>query len=352
MSGAVTRIRVLVVDDSAFMRKVVREILEVDNRIEVVGAARNGRDGLQLFQKFRPDVVTMDVEMPVMTGIEALREIRKIDNQAMVVMISAVTSKGAKATMEALDAGAFDYVTKPSGSISLDIKKVAGEIIDKVIFAHQARLRHVTTAPVPDTEARHIRMPSKRMTGNKLLAIGSSTGGPRALRSVISALPGDLPVPVLIVQHMPAGFTKSLADRLNLESELTVSEAQGGEALKPGHVLVAPGNFHMTLETTGKVLLTQDPPVNGLRPTVDHLLFSASTVYSNRLLTVILTGMGKDGCAGVGKVKAKGGRCIAESESTALIYGMPKAVVDAGYADRVEPLDKIPQAIVDEISTS
>jgi two-component system chemotaxis response regulator CheB len=352
MSGSDNRIRVLVVDDSAFMRKVVREILEVDNRIEVVGAARNGKDGVQLFEKFRPDVVTMDVEMPVMTGIEALREIRKIDKQAMVVMISAITGKGARATMEALEAGAFDYVTKPSGSISLDIKKVAGEIIEKVIFAHQARLRHVTTAPVPDTSARHIRMPARRTAGNKLLAIGSSTGGPRALRSVISALPGDLPVPVLIVQHMPPGFTKSLADRLNAESELTVTEAEGGETLKPGHVLVAPGNFHMTLDSSAKVLLTQDPPVNGLRPTVDHLLFSASAVFGSRLLTVILTGMGRDGSAAMAKVKQQGGRCIAESEKTALIYGMPKAVVDAGFADRIEPLDKIPQAIVDEIAAS
>jgi len=345
---AKSNIRVLVVDDSAVMRKLIRDLIEREPGFEVVGVCRNGQEGVERARQLRPDVVTMDVEMPVMDGLAAVRAIMAQD-PVPVVMLSGLTAEGAEVTLRALNAGAVDFVRKPSGTVPIDIARVAEELTGKLRAAALSNVRALTAPPPPTPQPRLAAPRVPRAICDRVVAIGTSTGGPRALQAVVPRLPGDLPAAVLIVQHMPPRFTKSLADRLNSESALTVKEAEPGDEVRNGMALVAPGDYHMRVANGRRIELTQEPPLWGVRPAVDIMVASAADVFGARTLGVVMTGMGHDGRDGCGVVRRVGGRVIAEDESTCVIFGMPRAVQEAGYATAVVPLDRIAQAIVGEV---
>lgn len=339
-------IRVLVVDDSAFMRKLVSEILNEQPDIRVVGTARHGKDALQKLGQMAVDVITLDVEMPVMDGLDTLDHI--IDRHSTpVIMLSSVTKKGSETTMKALSRGAFDFIPKPSGAISMDLREVAAELVQKVRAAARADSAAVRVQPRPP-ERRAVQRPRPavaRSSHDVIVAIGSSTGGPRALEQVISRIPGDLPASVVIVQHMPKGFTKSFAERLNSVADLEVKEAQAGDRLCRGHVFLAPGDYHMVVAHDHRITLNQEPPVQYLRPAADVTMNSLPPIYGPRIVGVILTGMGRDGAAGMAAIKAAGGSTIAQDRSTSVIYSMPRVVAEAGDADYVLPVERIGETI-------
>jgi len=347
----VSRIRVLVVDDSPILRKLITEALRADREIEVVGTASNGKEAVEKAPKLRPDVITLDIEMPIMDGLTALEKLRKVYPKARVIMFSSLTEKGAKETIKALSLGAFDFVTKPSSrSLSESIKRIQEELVPKI---KSAAPRSVKRATRPTITHRTRPVASKKpglsrriLTGKReVVAIGVSTGGPKALAEVIPRLPANFPVPILIVQHMPPIFTAQLAQRLDQLSSLKVVEASEGNPLVPGKVFIAPGDKHMEVKTVGtsKVIhLHKGPPENSCRPAVDVLFRSVAKVYGGRSVGVILTGMGQDGLAGAKLMKEKGALIISQDEATSVVYGMPRAVVEAGIADYVLPLGEIP----------
>lgn len=369
------RIRVLVVDDSAFMRTAVARTLGADSRIEIVGHAKDGAEAVTEVARLRPDVVTMDFNMPKMTGVEAIRAIFR-DRPVPIVMLSAHTMDGAQETLEALEAGAVDFVTKPAGEVSTDLSAVREDLLRKVIAAAGARPMTSPYASLPKRAAASgtttasrvaavsdpsavtspgITMPLTRATGRISLAslgldpaviIAISTGGPSALERVVPKLPAAYPRGVLIVQHMPAQFTGALADRLDQVSQLRVREAREGDRLFAGTVLVAPGDKHAVLDRNGMVKLTSTPAVNGCRPSADVTLQSAVSVYGARMTVVVMTGMGRDGALGASAAKAAGARVLAQDRDTSVIWGMPKAVVELGLADEVLALDDIAPALV------
>ncbi len=347
-------IRVLVVDDSAFMRKMITDLLEEDNRIDVIATARNGQDALKKIQDLNPDVVTLDVEMPVMNGLDALKKIMKTVPKP-VIMVSSTTKEGAENTVIAMAYGAIDFIAKPSGAISLDLHKVQEELIDKVILAANVKMakvlqkkevEEINKLPKKDLPKRQ----PKKLLGKKLIAIGTSTGGPKALQQVLTKLPEDINVPILIVQHMPAGFTKSLASRLNSLSNITVKEAEDGEVVKKGVAYIAPGGYHLKIRSIGTTLaihLDQTPPENGHRPSVDTMLNSLANISQYSIITVIMTGMGSDGTKGL--LKLKNDRevvAIAESEESAVVFGMPRAAINTNKIDEIVHLDNVASAIV------
>lgn len=355
--------KLLIVDDSAFMRKLITDFFKDNNVIEVIGIARNGKDAIQKIKTLQPDVVTMDVEMPEMNGIEALKEIMS-KTPVAVVMLSSTTQKGTDSTLLAMEHGAVDFVAKPSGTISLDLHKIKEELIQKVENAANIPLvklnRQKQVQPKVETDsamhkATQLTTSSKVNNWNKnnkkIVLIGTSTGGPRALQEVITKLPKDLKAPVLIVQHMPAGFTKSLADRLNQLSEIEVKEAANGDILRNGHAYIAPGGYHLRLKKTGSVytivLDNVEPPRVGHRPAVDVLFEDNSKFNDFDKIAVILTGMGSDGSLGLQKLKKTGNVvAIAESANTCIVYGMPKAAVETNLVNEVVDLDNIAQAII------
>ncbi|RWZ60474.1 chemotaxis response regulator protein-glutamate methylesterase [Halobacillus fulvus] len=344
------KIRVLIVDDSAFMRKILTDILQKDQRIEVVGTARNGEDGVKQVRKLRPDVVTLDVEMPVMNGLEALDQMLGV-HPVPVIMVSSLTKEGAESTIQAMASGAIDFITKPSGSISLDMEKVEKEMIRKVIQASKAKVRRSSPSTVlPDQIPPKLRASSLQ----PIIAIGTSTGGPRALDQVIPKLPKKLPAPVVIVQHMPPGFTKSLADRLNRKSAVEVKEAEHGEELLNGTVYIAPGGQHMTVvEQKRRYFISLDvtEPLQGHRPSVNRLFSSLVDIQAIKPITVIMTGMGADGTEGVMVLKKKlHMHSIAEAEETCVVYGMPKAVIQSGLADEVVPVTEISHRLLQALA--
>ena len=361
---AARRIRVLVVDDSVVVRRLVVDALRDDPQIVVVGTAADGRAALAKIAELRPDAVTMDVEMPGMNGIEAVRELRRTQQWLPVVMFSTLTERGATATLDALSAGASDYVTKPSNVASiLDSRRsVRDQLVPKLRALTAARglggaLPPAPPAPVAgrlpapapggSSPAAVAVRPSPRRrsrTGFAVLAIGCSTGGPDALAAVLPALPADLPVPVVVVQHMPPVFTRLLADRLDGQCKVGIAEAAHGEPLEPGRVLIAPGGHHLVVRRRGTTVvaeLTEDPPENFCRPAVDVLFRSVSVVYGERVLAAVLTGMGRDGERGATAVRAAGGQVYAQDEATSVVWGMPGAVAAAGQADRILPLPQI-----------
>lgn len=366
-----SKIRVLVTDDSAFMRKVISDILSTDSDIEVIDRARNGLDCIEKCQKLQPDVLTLDIEMPVMNGLQALEKLMS-DHPVPTVMISSLTREGADATIRALELGAFDFVTKPSGPISLDIHKVADRLIERVKAAAASNMRgkrvpmaeKTTEArPVTQTMLRFEPRPPLRSAappvsvhlsqqvraGTKLVVLGTSTGGPKALQTVLTALPADFPAPIAIVQHMPAGFTKSLAQRLNSLSDIRVTEVQDGEILEPGTAYIAPGGYHFEVcSNQGRLQarLNQQEPRAGHRPSVDVLFESVSRLTNVDKWAIIMTGMGNDGTKGLQRMKEQGTvTSIIEAESTCVVYGMPRSAIQAGLADNVAPLDKIPELL-------
>ncbi|ATA59560.1 Chemotaxis response regulator protein-glutamate methylesterase [Geobacillus stearothermophilus] len=333
-------IKVLVVDDSAFMRKWISDFLSEHPRLEVVGTARNGQEALDKIALLRPDVVTLDVEMPVMNGLETLRRI--MHKQPLpVVMVSSTTREGAENTITAMQYGAVDFVAKPSGPISLDLYKVKDELIRKVLHASEANVRALAARRPPAQTAR---------SQKTVVAIGTSTGGPRALETVLTQLPPDFAAPVVIVQHMPKGFTKSLADRLNALAAITIKEAEDGELLRNGTAYIAPGGVHLAVDEENGMLkarFDESPPRAGHRPAVDVLFESLAAIRCCRKIAVIMTGMGSDGTAGVKKLKESGNtKAIAEARETAVIFGMPRAAIEAGVVDVIVPLDSMAAAIV------
>lgn len=342
---------VLVVDDSAFMRKMITEVLSGDPELRVVGQARDGADALKKMTELRPDVVTLDVEMPVMDGYEALSQIMR-QQPTPVVMLSSLTQAGAEATIRCLQLGAVDFVSKPSGAISLDIARIGADIVAKVKVAAKARIKSAGAAAPPrpvivpapaGPPARPNGSPATARTA-KLLVIGSSTGGPRALQTLIPALPVELGVPIVIVQHMPAGFTTSLARRLNDESPYTVREAADGDTLQAGCALVAPGGRHLQFDARGVARLTDEPPVHGVRPSIDVTLASLTRLHAGRMVAVLLTGMGQDGARGLKALRDQGGVTLAEDESTCVVYGMPKAAHELGAVCHLLPLGQLAAA--------
>ncbi|MBQ9595564.1 MAG: chemotaxis response regulator protein-glutamate methylesterase [Synergistaceae bacterium] len=350
------KIRVLVVDDSALMRQFISDILNSDPRIEVAGTARDGKDALKQIQLVRPDIVTMDVEMPNMSGLQALEEIMRT-NPLPVIMVSSVTQEGADTTMKALALGCVDFIGKPSGSISLNIRDIGQELIDKVIAASTARLRTRSgffggASKVQDfgLGSGFRKMMPPVSTGRRdIVAIASSTGGPMALSDLIPRLPKKFPVPIVITQHMPKEFTSSFARRLNESSEVEVVEGFDGLTLKPGRVVIAPGGSHLVVKRRAGVAvcgLSDAPPVLSVKPAANIMFLSVADEYGGNVLCVILTGMGRDGTDGAVALKRKGAYVIAESQKTCVVYGMPKAAVDAGIVDEVLPLNEIADAMV------
>lgn len=335
------KIKVLVVDDSMVMRQLLTEILEKDPNITVVDTAKNGVEAVIKTVELQPSVVTLDIEMPKMDGLTALQYIMK-ENPTPVVMLSAMNKRQADIVIKALEMGAVDFIPKTSGTLSLDIDQVSENIISKVKDAAKIKMDKVSQKTMERIVVSDFKISSKR---DRIIVIGASTGGPKALLEVISSLPRDLPATVLIVQHMPEGFTESLAERLNWQTSLEVKEAKDGDKLKPGVVYIAPGNQHMKVNGK-KVHLTNGVKINYTRPSIDVLMESVAKHYGPNAIGVIMTGMGQDGANGMKAIKERLGRTIAQNEKTCAVYGMPKAAIDMRVVDSVVPLNRISQEII------
>lgn len=331
-------IKVLIVDDSLFMRTVLRDILVSVPGFKVVGIASNGKEALDLIPKVEPNIITLDVEMPVLDGLSTLKEIMR-QYPMPVLMFSALTQEGAEHTFEALDIGAVDYLPKPTGLSNLmEIKSLLIEKIRKIATARIRKPSKVKTKPR--------KIVSKTVcSSEKFISIGASTGGPRALTEVLSRLPKDMP-PMMVVQHMPEKFTRLFAERLDKETAFRVKEAEENDRVETGLCLLAPGDWHMVVKRNNRVHLHKGPQVFGLRPTVDEMMISTARVFRSQNIGVILTGMGSDGVKGMKMIKENGGVNIAQDEETCVIFGMPKAAINAGVVDTILPLTSIPNEIV------
>lgn len=341
-------IRVLIVDDSAFMRRAVERLLTAKPGITVVGTAADGIEGVKRALELRPDVITMDVEMPKLDGVSAVGEIMQAV-PTPIVMVSTLTNEGTATAIRALEAGAVDCVGKPSG-LSVDLANVGERLFEAVTRASVARLqRRRPSALSARLMADATQAPKPNLTGrlaaHNLLVIGSSTGGPPALTEVVPHLPQNLPAAVIVVQHMPAGFTNALARRLDSLSPLPVTEAIEGEPIVNGHVYVAPGDFHLMVTREKRMHLDHGPSVHGVRPSVDITLDSVAMVYGRRANLAILTGMGKDGADGAAKLEAAGGRVFVQDEATCVVYGMPKVALERTQHATQLPLEKIASAL-------
>ncbi|HEU4587336.1 MAG TPA: chemotaxis response regulator protein-glutamate methylesterase [Gemmatimonadales bacterium] len=365
------RIRVLIVDDAVVVRRMLTDVLSADPEIEVVGAAANGRIALAKLPQLSPDIVTLDIEMPELNGLDTIVELRKDYPRLPVIMFSTRTVRGATTTLEALSLGATDYCTKPDnvGSLELAQQRVRDELIPKIKALAGPRGRpatkrdtaRVATAVAP--VARAVRglglAPARPRTSPpptpEVVAIGVSTGGPNALATLLPRLPADFPVPVLVVQHMPPLFTRFLADRLDGRCRVRVSEARAGMVLERGRVYIAPGDWHMMVERRGAdVVITthQGPPENSCRPAVDVLFRSCAAAYGEATLAIVLTGMGQDGLRGCQALSETGAPILVQDEPSSVVWGMPGTVAEAGLADQVLPLDQIAAAIVQRTSTA
>ena len=347
-------IRVLIADDAVVVRRILTTVIGEDPDLEVVGTAANGILALQKFEQLKPDIVTLDIEMPEMDGLQALAALRKIDRKVPVIMFSTLTERGAAATLEALSLGASDYVTKPAnvGSVSAAMESVRQQLIPRIKSlckrpdSAQARPRTPLVATQPLARALDASSPSGR---TDVVAIGASTGGPVALSTVLAALPKDFAVPVVVTQHMPPVFTRLLAQRMDGSMPIEVREAVQGDVLKPGLVLIAPGDRHLCFRRSSMgivVNLSEGPPVNYCRPSVDVMFDSLATLYNGDVLAVILTGMGHDGRDGCATLKAKGAYVVSQDEATSVVWGMPGAVATAGLSDSILPVEQIGPKIV------
>lgn len=335
-------IKVMVVDDSALMRRIVSDIFTADPRFSVVAVARDGVDALEKLTKVKPDLITMDVEMPRMDGLATLKEIVRI-HHTPVIMLSSMTRKGSHVTVEALSLGAVDFITKQGKLYEETRQALEAELLQKAVTAAQASVQ-VKNLPgeQPETAAKAAQF---GQFTPKAVVIGASTGGPRALETVLLNLPQNLPAAVFVTQHMPPNFTRALAERLDKVAAIRIKEAEHGEPVFPGTVYLAPGNYHMEVTAERTIRLTQDPPVEHVRPSANVMMVSVAQVYGKHTLGVILTGMGKDGAAGMVEIKKQGGSTLAQDEETSVIFSMPRAAIQAGAADRVLPLQRIAGAI-------
>lgn len=331
------KLDVLVVDDSAIYRSLIQGCLREIRDVRCVGTAKDGKDAVARARELAPDLILLDVEMPVMNGLEAIPALRRAAPHAGIIMVSSVTTEGADVTLEALQAGAFEFVTKPQVKAGEDgfaaLRRPLELVIETFREARQQRTRATTEVKLAKGTGKAPRI--------DVVAVGVSTGGPSALAEVIPALPGDFPAPVVIVQHMPPRFTASLATSLDRKSSLRVLEANDGRPLRGGEVLIAPGGNHMVIEANGTepfVKLTQSAPINSFRPSVDVLLRSVAKTFPGHALTVMMTGMGSDGFEGVCEVRAAGGYSLAQDRASCAVYGMPRAVIEGGAADEVVAL--------------
>jgi two-component system chemotaxis response regulator CheB len=346
----------MIVDDSPLVRKLVSDILHRDPDLSVVSTAPNGELALSKIEKYQPDVITMDMEMPGIGGLSAVQQI--MDRRPTpIVMLSAFAKEGAEKTVQALELGAVDFIAKPTGSLSGGVESIAAPLIDKVKAAAKVRMNR-RKAPISVTDFGYGERRSAKTRAYidrgtqgavELIAIGASTGGPVALKQMLSLLPEELPAGIVIVQHMPPVFTQAFAKRLDTLCKLRVKEAEEGDSIVPGSALIAPGGYHMTVlrrHTSHTVHLNRDDPVMGLRPSVDVLLNSVATDYGKRALGVILTGMGRDGAKGMAALKKSGGVVIAQDRDSSVIYGMNREVIEDGNADEVLPIYSIAESIV------
>lgn len=373
-------IKVLIVDDSAFMRKALNTLLEKDKDIQIVGTASNGKDALALIPKLDPDVITLDIEMPVMDGLTALQYIMR-DYPRPVLMVSSLTVSGAEVTLKAMDFGAVDFIAKPQSTVSLGIMDLEQELQQKVKAVARRRpfMRKITspnlagagstnqyktaTPPLGATNAPSsirpaeplpptVSKPVGKRQMRELVAIGVSTGGPPAVQKVLAALPENFPAPILIAQHMPAAFTGPFAKRLDALCKIEVKEAENGEKVRDGVAYVCPGGKHIRLEAklgSRKIIISDEPKTALYKPSANELIASVGEQLGMRSLAVVLTGMGSDGLEGVKVLKAKGGRAIAQNEESCVVYGMPKAIVDAKLADEILEIDAVAAAIMENL---
>lgn len=346
-------INVVVVDDSAFMRKAISTMLQKDRGIRVVATARDGEEGLRMIRKHNPDVVTLDIEMPKMDGLTALRHIM-MEMPRPVLMVSSLTTEGAEATLKAMDLGAIDFIPKQLSKVSLDIVKIENDLISKVKTVARRKMRPVPrmrAAAAARRPAAPVQTPRGRAKRD-VVVIGVSTGGPPAVQKILSSLPRDFPAGIVIAQHMPKAFTGPFANRLNGVSQLKVKEAETGDRLLPGHVFVAPGGSHLVIDQKVSridLVVTPEPKEALYKPSANVLVSSVAKAVGRRALGVILTGMGNDGRDGIRELKNKGGRAIAQSDSSCVVYGMPKAIVDDGLADEIVDIDDMANAIINNL---
>ncbi len=364
-------IGVLVVDDSAMMRNLVGKIIDADDACEVVAKAMNGEFALRKLESAKPEVIVLDLEMPEMNGIEFLQERRKRHIDIPVIVLSSIAERGAKVTMEALSLGASDFILKPSGSVSTDIHKIADQLTELVrSLGTEFRLRHLSdqTKPRPKRSSAPVAParpkstpadPPKPPAGVKpgpikIVAIGISTGGPNALRKVFALIPATLPVPIVVVQHMPPGFTTEFAKSLDRVCPMTVSEVADGEPMEAGHIYIAPGDHHITVTRNGRfgtLHVNQEPHRNGHRPSADVLFASVATHFGNHSLGVIMTGMGKDGATELGSIVGKGGITVGQDEESSVVYGMPKVAFEMGHVQQQVSLSAVADTITSIVTS-
>jgi two-component system chemotaxis response regulator CheB len=341
----------LIVDDSAFMRRVTSQIIESSGEFVVAGTARNGVDALKQIREVHPDIVTLDVDMPEMDGLSALGFIMNQMPVPVVMLSAGTTSSGQEATLRALELGAVDFVLKPSGSISLDLGAVASRLLAALRGAATANLAAVRVSP-RGVAGRPLSRAGAGISATNCVVIASSTGGPRALATVVPDLPADLPAAVLVVQHMPAGFTRSLANRLDRAGPMPFAEAEEGESIVHGRGYIAPGGFHMSIKDSASgpcVALENGPTLWGVRPAADILFRSAAAVFGASTVAVVLTGMGRDGAEGTRVIRQAGGRAVIQDRDSATIFGMPQAALSHAGAERVTPLTEIGATIAELI---
>jgi len=346
------RLRVLVVDDSALMRKLITRMLEKHESIEVVGTAMDGAFALKKIEELKPDVVTLDLEMPRMDGIEALRLIMQ-QFDVPVIVVSTHSREGAYTTFKALALGAIDFVAKPGDAASGSLDPIAGELVQKILVAGRVARQKNRTLVSAEPKTVSKGGPRAARQPNRVVALGVSTGGPNALQYVLSQIPADFPAALLVVQHMPEGFTEMLAKRLNDCCEIDVAEARSGDILLAGRALIAPGNRHMMARRMPRgdvTVLTDSAPVNGHRPSVDVLFHSVAQEFGASSIAVLMTGMGEDGADGLGAVRNAGGTTVAQSEESCVVSGMPRAAILKGYATHIVHLEKIGAFLVSQCS--
>ncbi|MBU5437686.1 chemotaxis response regulator protein-glutamate methylesterase [Tissierella sp. MSJ-40] len=343
-------IKVLIVDDSALIRKVLTDILKEDKEIDIVGTARNGKDALEKIPLLNPDIITLDVEMPIMDGLTTLKNIMST-YKLPVIMISSLTKEGADLTLKALDEGAVDFIPKPKNVFNMSESDIKREIIDKIKIGAKTKVEVTTnlSSLVKPTFSSDKKLIKIKKDFSHIVAIGTSTGGPRALQNILPLLPHDINASIVVVQHMPPKFTKSLADRLNSMSNINIKEAEEGDILNRGWCYIAPGDYHMEAVKEGGSLvirLNQEPPTMGLRPTVDILMKSVASIEEYAKTGVILTGMGSDGARGISEMKKRDSYTIAQDESTSVVFGMPKSSIATNNIDEILPLNRIANRII------
>jgi two-component system chemotaxis response regulator CheB len=344
------KIKVLVVDDSALMRRIIQDILEQDPEICVVGVARDGSEALKKAEELNPEVITLDIEMPVMDGISCLESLQKQGSYG-IILVSGVTKAGTTATIQALELGAFDFIEKTDISFDMSSGSKRTEIIEKVKLAYRTLKKTEKL-----NKCRNISSVKRPVEPHKtdlkyIVALGISTGGPKSLSTILPELPADLPAAIVIVQHMPPGFTRSLAERLNESCSIYVKEAEDNDILEAGNVYIAPGDYHLTFSSDDKntrIKLTKTPPVGSFRPSVDVMMGSLAESNATSIIGVIMTGMGSDGSKGLLELKKKKDAfIIAQDESTSIVFGMPRSAIDLGIVDKIVPLKKIPSSLMD-----